>query len=201
MSLYLQVYDKEQNTVFTWQGKPPWRDLGRWGQVHRTFGDMRGMCKDGDKIHVVDTMENYVATYRADGTRIRTFGRGRFSRPAFVTCDQLERIHVTDERDCCVHVFDDVGNYVLTFGSAGEANGKLLGPTGICISPAGDVIIADSLNSRISVFAPDGRFKHHLVDTTDTMMRPLGIDLNTEGLLAVTSQYIAFKTVTVYKVC
>ena len=198
----MQVYDKEQNTLFTWQGKPQWKDLGRWNHVHRVFGNIRGMCRGNkDIIYIVDSSsEAFLSAYQNNGKRIRTFGRGKLSKPAFVACDRLGRIYVTDEKDCCVCVFDDTGNFILKFASEGEDNGKLMGPTGICVDPMGNLLVADSLNNRISVFAPDGRFMHHLV-SENNIMQPLGIDLSRDGLLAVTSQYISFKSVSVYKIC
>ncbi len=195
----LQVYNKTTNTVCTWQGKPNWRDLGKWRDAHRAFGSMRGMCKDFKQIiYIVDSSEGCVSAHHTDGKRIRTFGRGKLKRPACVGSDHLGRIYVTDEKDCSVSVFDEMGNFIFKFGSEGEDQGQFMGPTGIAVDPQGNVFVADTLNNRISVLAPDGRFKHHLVADSD-IMRPSGIDLSSDGLLAVTSQYITFRSVSVFK--
>ena len=161
------------------------------------------MCKDyNNVIYIVDAsrMGAYISAYKTNGQRIRTFGRGKLTKPSFVACDRLGRIYVTDEKDCSVNVFDGMGNFILKFGSEGEGNGELMGPTGICVDPKGNVIVADTLNNRISVFAPDGRFKFHFM-AENNITRPQAIALSRDGLLAVTSQYIAFHSVSVYKIC
>ena len=161
------------------------------------------MCKDYRGIlYIVDASRSgaFISAYQTNGVRIRTFGRGKLTRPAFVACDRLGRIYVTDEKECCVCVFDEMGNFILKFGSEGDGTRELMGPTGICVDPKGNVIVADSLNNRISVFTPDGRFKYHLVPKSNITL-PLAIDVSRDGLLAVTSQYISFKSVSVYKIC
>ena len=97
-----KVYEKEQNTICTWQGKPNWKDLGRWNKVNKVFDEIRGMCKDhNDIIYIVDASRSgaFISAYRTNGQRIRTFGRGKLTNPAFVACDRLGRIYVTDEKE------------------------------------------------------------------------------------------------------
>ena len=171
--------------------------------MNRVFDEIRGMCKDHNNIiYIVDASRSgaFISAYRTNGQRIRTFGRGKLTNPAFVACDRLGRIYVTDEKECSVSVFDSMGNFILKFGSEGEGNGELMGPTGICVDPKGNVIVADTLNNRISAFAPDGRFKFHF-ETENNLTRPAAIAISKDGLLAITSQYISFKSVSVYKIC
>ena len=49
--------------------------------------------------------------------------------------------------------------YYLKFGEAGQEPGKFSEPSGVAVTEAGDLVVADTNNHRIQVFHPDGRFK------------------------------------------
>ncbi len=187
--------------MYTWLGRHPWTDFGHWNGTQVIFGKMRGMCRDyRGTVYIADKTNADIIAYNPEGKRTRTFGKPILKRPAFVTCDRLGRVYVTDEDEGCVIVFDQHGSQIFKIGSKGTGNGELLGPSGICIDPKGNVVVADTLNNRICVFTPDGRFKHHLV-TEDKLFQPVGLDINNEGLIAITTNHVTFKSISVYKLC
>ena len=47
---------------------------------------------------------------------------------------------------------------LFTFGRHGRGNGQFNYPTGVAISPSGDIVVADTGNNRIQVFDSTGRF-------------------------------------------
>ena len=68
--------------------------------------------------------------------------------------------YVTDSINNRVLVFSlNTGDFLFHFGSTGTGNGQFKAPVGIVVSPYdGSVFVADSGNSRIQEFDPNGNF-------------------------------------------
>ena len=58
----------------------------------------------------------------------------------------------------CVKVFNKAGVYLYDIGSEGSGDGQLSKPTGIVIDKFNHLIVCDSGNERLQLFALDGRF-------------------------------------------
>ena len=122
---------------------------------------------DGGLIAVGDGANHRVQLF--DGSRrwLRSIGRlgredGQFVNPCCVTIDAERRIWVVDTAQAEVQVFDEDGTFQMTFGSQGSGEGQLDRP-GIPYvdSIAGEVLIPDFANRRVSVFATDGTWLRH----------------------------------------
>lgn len=57
-----------------------------------------------------------------------------------------------------IQVFDVNGRSLSTFGSEGSEDGQFKFPRGVAVDDQGYIIVGDSGNNRIQVFAPDGSF-------------------------------------------
>jgi DNA-binding beta-propeller fold protein YncE len=94
-----------------------------------------------------------IALCRADGEKIRTFGKrgrgnGMLLGPQYLAVDGKGYFYVTDFGNARVSKFDTEGNWVLSFPG-------LAAPTGICVR--GDqVFVAERSAKRIAVFDPSG---------------------------------------------
>lgn len=55
-----------------------------------------------------------------------------------------------------VVVYEDNGAVALAFGSVGDAPEQLKSPSGLAITPTGEIAVADSGHGQIKVFSPDG---------------------------------------------
>jgi DNA-binding beta-propeller fold protein YncE len=71
-----------------------------------------------------------------------------------VVVDVENRVYVTDTGNKRVVVFDNSGNYIAQFGSAGAMSGQFDEPVGIAVDGNGNVYVADTWNQRIQVFEP-----------------------------------------------
>lgn len=60
--------------------------------------------------------------------------------------------------DARIRKLDSQGRHLTAFGSSGSGPGQLARPRGLALGPAGEVVVADSCNHRLQIFAPDGRF-------------------------------------------
>ena len=83
-------------------------------------------------------------------------GDGQVTLPVCLAFDSRERLHVTDENNHRVSVFDLSGKFLDRWGSPGSGDGELDGAAGIAIDSNDDVYVADQHNHRIQKFDRDG---------------------------------------------
>ena len=83
-------------------------------------------------------------------------GDGQVTLPVCLAFDSRERLHVTDENNHRVSVFDLSGKFLDRWGSPGSGDGELDGAAGIAIDSNDDVYVADQHNNRIQKFDRDG---------------------------------------------
>ena len=72
--------------------------------------------------------------------------------------DSQENVYVTDEWLNRVSIFDQEGNFLRDWGTAGSDDGEFNGPSGIAIDRQDVLYIVDSRNHRVQKFTKDGRF-------------------------------------------
>ena len=85
-------------------------------------------------------------------------GEGQLVLPAAMAFDSRERLHITDEDNHRVTLFDTEGRVLDMWGELGEGDGQLNGPSGIAIDGDDNVYIADQHNHRMQKFTTDGRY-------------------------------------------
>jgi DNA-binding beta-propeller fold protein YncE len=64
-------------------------------------------------------------------------------------------VFVADTGNKRIVVFDEEGNYITEFGSAGLDPGQFDEPVGVAVAPSGTVYVADTWNQRIQAFLPN----------------------------------------------
>ena len=55
-------------------------------------------------------------------------------------------------------MFSGDGEWLASFGQSGTGVGQFNRPNAVCVDDDGDIYVADWLNNRVQVLAPDGRF-------------------------------------------
>jgi DNA-binding beta-propeller fold protein YncE len=94
-------------------------------------------------------------------------GNGQFDTPMAVAIAPSGNIIVADTGNDRVQVFDRAGKFLSTFGSSfailvaaqqDSGKGKFWFPRGVAVSSSGDIVVAESLNSRVQVFDSEGKF-------------------------------------------
>ncbi len=99
------------------------------------------------------------------GTRVNPY----FNRPNSVAVGEDGKIYVTDGRNDRICVFNRYGRFLFQFGEHGRAlvlpgeratwrPGRFWLPYGIDLDDDGNIYVADTMNGRIQVFNPEGRF-------------------------------------------
>ncbi|MBL8776710.1 MAG: SMP-30/gluconolactonase/LRE family protein [Acidimicrobiales bacterium] len=67
-------------------------------------------------------------------------------------------VYVTDALNNRVQKFTSSGQYLIEWGSPGNATGQFNTPAGIAVDPDGNVYVADVLNHRVQKFTSSGEF-------------------------------------------
>lgn len=84
---------------------------------------------------------------------------GQFGVSEYFAVGEDGKIYLTDKLSNKVQVFDDVGNYVSSFGSSGSGDGQFTNPTGIAIDTVNDKIyVADDTLRNVQVFDLNGTY-------------------------------------------
>lgn len=113
--------------------------------------------------------EGRIGKTTLDEEHIGDFGRRDFSWPNSIALSRDGQLHVTDEHDNCVKVynqdqvmpypdFDPNGEWQRIWGEAGSGAGQLDGPAGIAFDSNNEVYVVDSRSHRVQKFTSEGGF-------------------------------------------
>lgn len=124
-------------------------------------------------IYVVDTGNDVVDVFDADSYKLlRHIGvagkkhtltaPGTFSLPTQVAVDSDGNVYVTDTLNDRVEIFDADGNFLSTFGQAGDSPGYFTRPKGIAVDCDGHIWVTDETQSLVQVFNRKGQLLMYL---------------------------------------
>jgi DNA-binding beta-propeller fold protein YncE len=119
-------------------------------------------------LYVSDIDLDQILVYDADSLKLlRKIGTGGhkhelttpgdFSKPAGVAVDAEGNLYVADTMNNRVEIFDADGQFISTFGKAGDGPGYFARPKGIAIDSDGHIWVADGVQDRVQVFNKDGQ--------------------------------------------
>ncbi len=125
-----------------------------------------GLALDGEEnLYVVEQQKRVVSVYDRKGRRLRSITHASVERPTGIAIDRTRgRIYLVDtahtrSTEHTVKVFDMAGELVGKIGTGkGEEPGQFLFPTYAAVDAAGNLYVSDTLNSRVQVVDPDGKF-------------------------------------------
>lgn len=135
---------------------------------------------------VSDPAINKVTVINTDGSLHRRFGtRSKFC--FYLTVNRRDEIILSDWYSHCVKVFSPNGQLLRKVGCRGTDNGQLLIPLGVVTDMRGNILVLDCKCSRLSMFAPDGRFVKQLISKDDGVEFVRALALSKEGRLVITT--------------
>ncbi len=156
-----------------------------------------GLALDNENrfLYVADTELDQVLVYNADSPynllrKIGTAGKkheltepGQFARPTNVAVDSEGNLYVSDTFNNRVEIFDAEGNFISTFGKAGDGPGYFARPKGIAVDKDGHIWVADSIQDRVQVYTREGRLLlymggHGMLPGQFSSVQGLAIDKN-----------------------
>ncbi|XP_070554614.1 tripartite motif-containing protein 2-like [Ptychodera flava] len=119
------------------------------------------------------------------GNLVRCFGKGQILSPFGIAIGSDSGIlYIVDFAGHCVHLYDQRGNHIKSFGSLGDRAGQFRNPTFVCVDNNGNVYVSDSGNHRISVHDGDGHFLYTFgshQSVTGQLSNPRGVAPDKRG--------------------
>lgn len=116
------------------------------------LGWVSGMALDKDgNIWLFNKGNDPVQVYRADGTFVKTWGKGLFQDPHQLRIDGAGNVWVADFGQHIVQKFTPDGELLLTLGVRGEPGADethFYRPTDMAIAKSGDVFVTDGYGNR-----------------------------------------------------
>ncbi len=151
-----------------------------------------GLALDSSgNLYVAEQEKQQIRILDPNGKTLRFIRSDRLIRPVDIALDESRnRLYVADgshqnSKEHYVRIFDLEGNYIGEIGEGrGTAEGQLLFPTYLAIDEAGNVYVADTMNSRISVFDAGGEFVRTIGSRGDgfgLFDKPKGVALDSFG--------------------
>ncbi len=152
----------------------------RWAKLKTgwAFVEATAVAVDShDRAFVFNRGEHPVIAFDRDGTFLRAWGEGLFTRPHGITIAPDDTLFLTDDLGHNVRQFTPDGRLLMTLGTPGQpsntgstsidyrtirqAAGPFHYPTNVAIAPNGDLYISDGYgNARVHHFTADGMLRH-----------------------------------------
>jgi DNA-binding beta-propeller fold protein YncE len=132
------------------------------------FNEPWGVAVGPDgSVYVSDTWNHRVQKFTEDGEPVTTWGqygqpilelpetKSSFWGPRGIAVDSQGHVFVADTGNKRVVVFDEDGNYLTEFGTAGFDPGQFDEPVGVAVASDGTVYVTDTWNQRVQSFIPN----------------------------------------------
>jgi hypothetical protein len=129
----------------------------------------RGTVQEEDGVTVVKNPKEPI--YGEEACRVEedlSLGRGEagdeylFSAVRDLAVDEDENIYVLDFKEPFVGVFDQSGKRVRTIGKRGQGPGEMQGPTSLCVTPRGELLVNDRGNRFLHFYTLAGEPKRSI---------------------------------------
>ena len=133
-----------------------------------TFNEPWGVAVGPDgSVYVTDTWNHRVQKFTEDGEPVTTWGqygqpfaedpasKSYFWGPRGIAVDPQGRVFIADTGNKRIAVFDEEGNFLTEFGTAGLDPGQFDEPVGVAAAADGTVYVTDTWNQRIQSFTPN----------------------------------------------
>ena len=118
-------------------------------------------------VYVADTWNHRVQKFTAEGKPVITWGQygqpfpddtasqSSFWGPRGIAVDPQGHVFVADTGNKRIAVFDEEGNFLTQFGTAGLDPGQFDEPVGVAVAGDGTVFVTDTWNQRVQSFIPN----------------------------------------------
>jgi hypothetical protein len=138
--------------------------FGRYNEFIKTYGNKElfekplDVAVHGNSVYVIDMAKSQLFVLdKETGRHVNTIGgpgndEGYFWKPTHVLVDQSGNIFVNDAFNFRVQKFDPQGNFLISYGSLGDAPGNLARPKGVGVSEEGHTYVADVAFGNVQIF-------------------------------------------------
>ncbi len=153
LNLRVQKFSPDGEFLLQFGGRSPSEGQGN-GLFTEKYGiGPCGVAVDRDgMVYVTDTWGGRIQKFDSEGRYVGSILPGpnrNFFGPRDVAVGADGLIYVSDTGNKDVKVFEPDGRYVRSIGRSGTGPGQFNEQVGICITPEGNILVADTGNQRI----------------------------------------------------
>ncbi|MCJ7740392.1 6-bladed beta-propeller [Candidatus Microgenomates bacterium] len=123
--------------------------------ITHQFNNPIGIALDtNSNLYVVDSMNNRIQKFNADGTFISMFGgygctNGQFAFPSGITIDSQNKIYVADSFCHRIQVFNSTGTFLFSAGR--DVSIDFVSPFDIAVDTSGYIYVIDALDRVVKL--------------------------------------------------
>ncbi len=161
-----------------------------------------GVAMEGDAAWVVIPQLKAALKIGRDGKPLRRLELPECERPVGLAVDSgNDKLFVTDTStpsagSHAIHVYQlSSGQHLATLGKRGDGPGELFFPTFLTVTPAGNVLVADTMNARVQeLTASEGQFVRQFGERGDQFGqfdKPKGVATDSFGNVYVVDSFFS----------
>jgi len=176
----VHVFDQKSGDYYTFPERKP-----------RLLSPIDITVDETGRLYLTDSAQKVVLIFSEGGKEfIRAIGEGLLERPTGIAYNPVTReILVVDTKASQVIRYDvDTLRVKGIIGREGMGEGQFYNPVSIGVMSDGRIIVSDSLNFRIQILSPDGKFLRSFGrpgDAPGYFSRPKGIAVDSEDHIYV----------------
>lgn len=143
-------------------------------------------------VYISDSNKHRVFAFTQDGKPLFAIGEdGKLEGPTGLAVDdERKRLYIVNSRKNNIAVYDLSGEFLFTFSGPGQRSGFLNFPVDLDIDSKGNIVVSDSINGRVQVFAPDGKFVKKFGQRGDgpsdfQLIKGIAVDKKTDNIYIV----------------
>lgn len=154
-----------------------------WGAPSQFHKPMDLAVDEDGFIYVADSGAGSVQKLDSNGVTIETWDLGPNSLPSSIAINrELQKIYISDNGNSKIVVYNYDGTRHSEWGSRGNGSSQFNNLQGITIDSNGNVYAADTNNSRIQIFNPEGEYIDVIQGYFD---HPYDVDVDSNNYLFV----------------
>ncbi len=191
----LYVADHAQAAVFIFDFAK--KTLLKVGGQEKPLSEPMGIALDAqENFFVAEQSKKGVSVFNREGKQLRFITDASISRPTGVAVDSARnKLYVadaghTESDEHTVKIFNLDGKLLGHLGKGkGDIPGSFMFPTYVSVDVKGNVYVSDTVNSRIQMFDPDGKFIQQIGKRGNgwgMFDKPKGVALDSIGNIYVT---------------
>ena len=179
-SKFVHVFDTANGNYYTFPGE----ETSLESPIDIALG------KDG-RVFVSDSKEAVIKVFENNGkTFTGNTGKGFLGRPTGIAINETTgELLVVDTLNSQIIRYDiNSMEFRGTIGRSGSEEGAFHYPTNIFVAKDGHIYVSDSLNFRIQIFSPDGKFLNafgRAGNSPGFFSRPRGVAVDSDGNIYV----------------
>lgn len=93
-------------------------------------------------------------------------------------------VYILDGKECLVKAYDAQAKLLRSFGKKGQGPGEMGAPISLHVTPAGELLVEDATNRKLSYFDKDGKFLRQVSTAQGMGMGLAGLVMDRRGRMA-----------------